>query len=219
MCYIGQVRAATSENDKRAGEAENLALETDLGWAIRMVSAAFSRVAADSVSELPGGPRGYLVLVALACGEPPSQLALAKEVSLDRTVMTYLLDDLESQELITRRPDPRDRRARQVLITDTGRTRLKQVRHGLSAAETRLLADLSGQDAEQLRTLLSRVAQTAQRESIAPEETDAQCGATSIGKQPGINLHPLTAASGPIGERRDALESIEAHLPWAGLDR
>ncbi|MEV4451804.1 MULTISPECIES: MarR family winged helix-turn-helix transcriptional regulator [Streptomyces] len=162
--------APTSENDKRRSGAEDLALETDLGWAIRMVSAEFRRVATESVSELPGGPRGYLVLVALAGGEPPSQLALAKEVSLDRTVMTYLLDDLEAHELITRRPDPRDRRARQVLITDTGRARLKQVRHGLSAAEARLLADLSDQDAEELRTLLSRVAQTAQRESIAPEE-------------------------------------------------
>jgi DNA-binding MarR family transcriptional regulator len=86
--------------------------------------------------------------------------------------MTYLLDGLEAHELITRRPDPRDRRARQVLITDTGRSRLKQVRHGLSAAEARLLADLSDQDADQLRTLLSRVAQTAQRESIAPAEAD-----------------------------------------------
>ena len=38
--------------------------------------------------------------------------------------MPYLLDDLEAHELVTRRPDPRDRRARQVLITDTGRTRL-----------------------------------------------------------------------------------------------
>lgn len=98
--------APTSENDKRHSGADDLALETDLGWAIRMVSAEFRRVATESVSELPGGPRGYLVLVALAGGEPPTQLALAKEVSLDRTVMTYLLDDLEAHELITRRPDP-----------------------------------------------------------------------------------------------------------------
>ncbi|MFG3289151.1 MarR family winged helix-turn-helix transcriptional regulator [Streptomyces sp. NPDC048179] len=164
--------ALTSENDERRGGAEDLALDTDLGWAIRMVSAAFSRAATESVSGLPGGPRGYLVLVALAGGEPPTQLALAKQVSLDRTVMTYLLDSLEAQELISRRPDPRDRRARQVLITDAGRTRLAQVRHGLSAAEAHLLADLGDRDAEQLRILLSRVAQTAQRESITHEDAD-----------------------------------------------
>jgi DNA-binding MarR family transcriptional regulator len=157
---------------KARGEADDLTLETDLGWAIRLVSTAFSRVATDSVADLPGGPRGYLVLVALAGGEPPTQLALAREVSLDRTVITYLLDDLEAHQLVTRRPDPRDRRARLVLITDTGRTRLRQVRQSLTAAEARLLADLNGDESQQLRTLLSRVARTAKRESLAPDETD-----------------------------------------------
>ncbi|MFI6093189.1 MarR family winged helix-turn-helix transcriptional regulator [Streptomyces sp. NPDC051218] len=83
--------------------------------------------------------------------EPPTQLALAKEVSLDRTVMTHLLDDLEAHNLVTRKPDPRDRRARQVLITDTGHTRLTEVRHSLGAAEARLLTDLGPKDTEQLR--------------------------------------------------------------------
>ncbi len=146
------------------------ALATDLGWAIRLVSTAFAGVAADSVADLPGGARGYLVLVALATGEPPSQLALARQVSLDRTVMTYLLDDLEAHELIARRPDPRDRRARQVLLTESGRERLAQVRESLAAAENRLLVDLSAGEADQLRTLLSRVAQTAHRESLGPTE-------------------------------------------------
>ncbi|MFH8533474.1 MarR family winged helix-turn-helix transcriptional regulator [Streptomyces tendae] len=165
--------ASTSENKKPRAEAESPTLDTDLGWAIRMVSTAFRRIATDSVADLPGGARGYLVLVALADGsEPPSQLALAKEVSLDRTVMTYLLDDLEAHKLVTRKPDPRDRRARQVLITDTGRTRLTEVRHSLGAAEARLLTDLDPKDTEQLRTLLARVAQTAQREAIAIGEAE-----------------------------------------------
>ncbi|MFI5901473.1 MarR family winged helix-turn-helix transcriptional regulator [Streptomyces cyaneofuscatus] len=164
--------ASKSEKKPSDGSAD-LALDTDLGWAIRMVSTAFRRVATESVADLPGGARGYLVLIALAGGEPPTQLALAREVSLDRTVMTYLLDDLEAHELVTRRPDPRDRRARQVLITDTGRSRLDQVRQSLAAAEARLLTDLDAQDSAQLRTLLSRVAQTAQREAVTPDEADA----------------------------------------------
>ncbi|WP_221639941.1 MarR family winged helix-turn-helix transcriptional regulator [Actinoallomurus bryophytorum] len=144
-------------------------LELDLGWAIRMVSSAFGRVATSSVEDLPGGPRGYLVLVALASGEPPSQLALAQRVNLDRTVTTYLLDDLEARQLITRRPDPRDRRARQVLITEEGRAHLERAQHRLAIAERHLLADLDEADSRQLRLLLTRVARTAQREALAPE--------------------------------------------------
>lgn len=160
----------TSESKKARDAVEDVALDTDLGWAIRLVSTAFRRVATTSVADLPGGARGYLVLVALAQGEPPSQLALAKEVSLDRTVMTYLLDDLEAHDLVLRRPDPRDRRARQVVLTETGRARLGEVRRSLASAEARLLADLTDGDAEHLRALLSRVAQTAQRELVAPDE-------------------------------------------------
>ncbi|MFE7170375.1 MarR family winged helix-turn-helix transcriptional regulator [Streptomyces sp. NPDC057616] len=162
----------TSENGTRVTGAQGPPLETDLGWSIRLVSAAFSRVATESVADLPGRARGYLVLMALAGGEPPSQLALAKAVSLDRTVMTYLLDDLEAHELISRRPDPRDRRARQVILTDTGRRRLEQVRRSLGAAEARLLTHLGDEDAEQLRALLSRVARNAQQERLAPDDAD-----------------------------------------------
>ncbi len=156
------------------GDTAGSPLETDLGWAIRLVSTAFGRVATDSVADLPGGPRGYLVLMALAGGQTPSQLALAREVSLDRTVTTYLLDDLEAQQLVIRRPDPRDRRARQVVITDTGRARLDQVRRSLAVAEGRLLADLDERDQDQFRTLLSRIARTAQQEAMAPVENDCR---------------------------------------------
>jgi DNA-binding MarR family transcriptional regulator len=164
--------SASVADDRDNGRADEPSLDTDLGWSIRMVSTAFSRVATESVAGLPGGPRGYLVLVALSQGEPPTQLALGKQVSLDRTVMTYLLDDLETHHLVSRTPDPRDRRARLVLITDTGRDRLHHVRRSLATAEGRLLAGLDAHEAAQLRTLLSRVAQTAKRESLAPTETD-----------------------------------------------
>ncbi|MFG3146485.1 MarR family winged helix-turn-helix transcriptional regulator [Streptomyces sp. M41(2017)] len=160
-----------SKGTRRSTADEDITLDTDLGWAIRMVSSAFRRVAGESVAGLPGGPRGYLVLVALAAGEPPTQLALAQQVSLDRTVMTYLLDDLEAGELIERRPDPRDRRARQVVITDKGRDELARARRGLATAEGRLLADLDESDTAALRTLLTRVAHTAQSAALGPDES------------------------------------------------
>lgn len=84
--------------------------------------------------------------------------------------MTYLLDDLESDGLITRRPDPRDRRARQVVITDEGRARLQRAREALEVAEGRLLSALGDDDADQLRRLLARVAHAAQREALLTDE-------------------------------------------------
>ncbi|WP_367038177.1 hypothetical protein [Streptomyces sp. Je 1-332] len=67
----------------RAG-TESLALDTDLGWAIRMVSTAIRRVATGSVADLPGGARGYLVLVhrPAAVSHPPSSPWPKKSVSI-----------------------------------------------------------------------------------------------------------------------------------------
>ena len=73
---------------------------------------------------MPGGPRGYQVLASAAVEGPRTQLALAQQLGLDRTVMTYLLDDLQKAGLVERRPDPADRRARRVVLTDAGRARL-----------------------------------------------------------------------------------------------
>jgi DNA-binding MarR family transcriptional regulator len=161
-------RARGTEPRPPQEPASNPALESDFGWALRMLASAFSRTAAGAVADLPGGARGYLVLVALSAGEPPSQLALAQQVSLDRTVMTYLLDDLEAQHLITRSPDPRDRRVRHVVITDEGRTFLHRTRQRIKEAEQHLLSDLDQQEASQMRELLTRVALTAQREDLGP---------------------------------------------------
>ncbi|OCB16490.1 hypothetical protein A5689_02310 [Mycobacterium intracellulare subsp. yongonense] len=140
-------------------------LDNDLVWAIRMISGALRRVADDAAETLPGGSRAYLVLTALAATEdkPPTQLELAGQVGLDRTVMTYLLDDLEGLGLLSRRPNPQDRRARHVILTREGRSRLQRVRNDLAAAESRLLVELSEQQRAQFRELLVRVALTAQR--------------------------------------------------------
>jgi DNA-binding MarR family transcriptional regulator len=133
-------------------------VEADLGWALGRVARAHLRTAQDVVSGLPGGPRGYQVLAGLAGGPPHTQLALARTLGVDRTVMTYLLDELEGAGLVARRPDPADRRARQVLLTDVGRARLCDLERRLRDAEDQLLAPLEPAERDVLRALLQRLA-------------------------------------------------------------
>ena len=70
------------------------ALAGDLGWGLGVVLRAYAKAAFTAVADLPGGPRGYQILSAAAQGAVSSQLALAQHLGVDRTVMTYLLDDL-----------------------------------------------------------------------------------------------------------------------------
>ena len=131
---------------------------TDLGWALGTIKRAYVEAAAGVVADVPGGARGYLVLATAGRGEPSSQLALAQHLGVNRTVMTYLLDDLERAGLVERRPDPTDRRARRVAITDSGRALLHEVKDRLRRAEDELLGPLDEQERAALRTLLERLA-------------------------------------------------------------
>jgi MarR family transcriptional regulator for hemolysin len=92
-------------------------------------------------------------------GEHGSQLALAQHLGVDRTVMTYLLDDLEAAGLIERRPDPADRRARRIVATRRGHDTLTRLDQRLCAAEEQLLSGLDAdEDRQVFRRLLRRLA-------------------------------------------------------------
>jgi DNA-binding MarR family transcriptional regulator len=145
------------------------ALNNDLGWALGVVFRSYAKAAAAAFAELPGGPRGYQVLTAASRGEPGSQLELAHHLGVDRTVMTYLLDDLEGAGLIERRPDPADRRARRIVTTEPGRERLADLDRRLRAAEEHVLAGLAADDDRQaFRALLRQLATHADALDPAP---------------------------------------------------
>ena len=132
--------------------------EVDLGWALGAVLRHYLATAGEAVADVPGGGRGYLVLATAGRGEPKSQLALAQHLGVDRTVMTYLIDGLEQAGLVERRPDPADRRARRIVITDRGRSLLDDVRERMHDVEEHVLAPLAEADRATLRTLLRRLA-------------------------------------------------------------
>jgi DNA-binding MarR family transcriptional regulator len=64
---------------------------------------------------------GYVVLVALDRSPIRTQAALAEAIGADKTRIIGTLDELQSRGYIERMPDPDDRRARLLAITDAGR--------------------------------------------------------------------------------------------------
>lgn len=159
-CYAEEVHDASGARAGGGGPCAG-ALAGDLGWGLGVVFRAYVTAAEGAVADLPGGPRGYQVLSAAAQGKVGSQLALAQHLRVDRTVMTYLLDDLEKAGLIERRPDPEDRRARRIVPTPEGLRLLATLDRRLRAVEDVLLAPLD-EDArrrfrEQLRALATNI--------------------------------------------------------------
>jgi DNA-binding MarR family transcriptional regulator len=146
---------------------------SDFGWALGAVFRRYVRAMTVATADMPGGPRGYEVLMTAAKDCPPTQLRLAQQLGIDKTVMTYLIDDLEKAGLVSRRPDPSDRRARQIVVTDAGKTRLVGLEKALGAAERHVLAGISSEDRATLHALLLRVAASA--------ESDADEGMPDLG--------------------------------------
>lgn len=100
----------------------------------------------------------YIALSALARGVASSQLELARTIHYDKTRLIGLLDELETAGLITRRPDPSDRRAKLVALTPEGERRHAAIRTAIRAMEDDVLAGLDAAARRQLRSSLKHLA-------------------------------------------------------------
>ncbi len=160
-----------------------------IGQLLTVAAAAAQSLARERLRPLGLTPRGWTVLSALAEGGPRPQIDLATATGTDRTVMTYLLDDLELQELIERARDPNDRRSYQIHLTRRGEETHRKVASDLAAQADTLLRPLDALERRRLADLLARVADgwalregappLAARSSQALAALDALAGAES----------------------------------------
>src|SRR5262245_7974707 len=110
--------------------------------------------------DFPHGARGYQTLCEVLRGEPPSQAVLAARLGIDRTMMTYLLDDLAEAGLVERRTDPADRRQRRIVATERGRGAVSELCGQVAEAEEAALATLDPSERVVFRGLLNKAAGT-----------------------------------------------------------
>ncbi|MFC4942235.1 MarR family winged helix-turn-helix transcriptional regulator [Pseudonocardia sp. GCM10023141] len=99
----------------------------------------------------------YGVLASLADAGPAAQAVLADRIGIDRSDMVSLLDELEALELVSRRPDPADRRRNIVELTAAGVAGLAWMDEQIATADQELLAPLSAADRATLVRLLGQL--------------------------------------------------------------
>ncbi|NEA32951.1 MarR family transcriptional regulator [Streptomyces sp. SID13031] len=156
----------SSSPEVNARVARGTSVEADLGWALGVVFRRYAKAAADALNDVPGGPRGYQVLATTVSEGPKRQLDLAAQLGVDRTVMTYLLDDLEKTGLVQRQADPTDRRARLIVPTDLGKKTLCDLERRLAEREDSVMGSLDDGERMIFRMLLQRIA--VQADQIDP---------------------------------------------------
>jgi DNA-binding MarR family transcriptional regulator len=144
-------------------------LTGDLGWLLGQVVRRYVAATKVAFADVPGGARGYHVLAAASVGCYHTQLELGRSLGVDRTVMVHLVDSLERDGLLERRPDPDDRRARILVITDAGARSLTAVSGRLRAAEEVALAPLDPTDRQPFLGAMRALASAADLPSEAED--------------------------------------------------
>jgi DNA-binding MarR family transcriptional regulator len=86
---------------------------------------------------------------------------LAREVVLSPTAMSRFVDRVEAAGYVRREPDPHDRRALRVAITDSGIELLRRMWPVYERGIERHFADHVGRSAPRLRAMLRRMAESA----------------------------------------------------------
>ena len=107
---------------------------------------------------------GYVVLLALNEEPVRTQAALAESIGADKTRIIGVLDGLQQAGLITRAPDPADRRVHLLSLTAQGRRARAAAQAGIQRQEERLLTQLAPDDRRGFLRGLQRLA------SMPPED-------------------------------------------------
>lgn len=79
-------------------------------------------------------------------GENVRQNALAEAVGIEGPSLVRLLDELQASGMVVRAPDPTDRRANSVSLTEFGRKVVKEVNDDLLALRARVFAEIPADD-------------------------------------------------------------------------
>jgi MarR family transcriptional regulator, lower aerobic nicotinate degradation pathway regulator len=99
----------------------------------------------------------YAVLASLDEYGPLSQADLGRILGLDRNNVNGIVVRLDKDGMITRSPDPSDRRRNVVTVTRGGQSRLSELQELARRVQRELLAGLNETERDDLVRLLDRV--------------------------------------------------------------
>ena len=113
-------------------------------------------------------PVQYAALAAIGTNHGVDQVTLAGLIAYDRTTITGVVDRLVQKGLVARRESSRDRRARELKITDTGRRTLRSITPAVEAAQRIMLRGLTDKEAKEFMRLLQKATAAGNELSRAP---------------------------------------------------
>jgi DNA-binding MarR family transcriptional regulator len=113
-------------------------------------------------------PVQYAALAAIKLNPGIDQVTLAGLIAYDRTTITGVVDRLVQKGLLLRHASSRDRRARELQITDAGKRTLRGITPAVEAAQRSMLRGLTEKEGTDLVRLLRKAIAAGNELSRAP---------------------------------------------------
>ena len=143
-------------------------METKGGYLISRIkqtsSRIFDRMLAASGVDAFNGAQGRILYV-LWQYENISISSLSAQTSLANTTLTSMLDRMEDSGLIIRKPDPQDRRARLIALTDKARALQGDYQRISEQMNERYYAGFTEPEIRQFESYLQRVLSNLEKEA------------------------------------------------------
>ncbi|NMG46269.1 MarR family transcriptional regulator [Aromatoleum toluvorans] len=111
----------------------------------------------DAIQDSPLTLARARVLIHLERNEGIRQVALAERLEIQPMTLVRMIDQLASEGLVERRPDPDDRRAHRLYLTKAARPQLEIVAQAGVAVREKALAGMSEDERAQTLALLQRI--------------------------------------------------------------
>lgn len=127
------------------------------GHYLSRISRALTRIGDARLRDLGFATAQLPVLTALKDGARLSQTELARWAKVEQPSMAQLLARMERDGLITRAPDPGDRRSSLISLTDKAKERLPAGQAVLRQGNTEMTKGMSAAEVAMLVSLLQRV--------------------------------------------------------------
>jgi MarR family transcriptional regulator, transcriptional regulator for hemolysin len=144
----------------------------------RLMRSAFERRILSAGLDLTTGEARTLIQVAAVHGS--RQLEIASRMGLEPMTVSVFLDKLQARGLIERQPDPQDRRAKRIVLSEAADNMLKSISAELNGVQSDATQGIDEAEQENVRRALKVFRKNLQKTDPS-EAKSAELAATGNG--------------------------------------
>src|SRR5579863_9421432 len=156
-CILKSMRSEGPEGNTPISGAGVTMPGNSVGFSLSQIVLETSRQFGEVVGSLGIEPRHFAVLHAVHRDSGQAQQVIGDQLAIPASTMVAIVDHLEREGLLERRPHASDRRTRTLHLTVRGESLLSKAQIAAMVQEDRLCSGFEAHERQELLTLLHRI--------------------------------------------------------------